>query len=100
MDPSQTSYGFSQNTGQLGSPGNNTGSPGRRSDLSQYEGQSPDDWLFRMEKSFLQNQTLEHQKLEVAITCLVSVTALNWLRGVLMRGLFKDCNDFKKKVRK
>lgn len=39
-------------------------SPSKLMDLSLYEGQNPDDWLFRMEKFFFaKNRTSELEKL-------------------------------------
>lgn len=42
----------------------------KKVDLPLYEGNSPDDWLFRLEKCFGMNRVDESEKLEQALTCL------------------------------
>lgn len=99
MESTQVSYSMNPQPMQLDSPGRNMGSPGRRLEPPVFEGQNPDDWIFRMEKCFLQNQVRDGQKLDEALPCLLG-NAVTWLRGTQARGSFKDWKDFKDKFRK
>lgn len=69
MGKTQNSFQSNQQTMSLGSPGRSIDSPGRRLDPPVFEGHNPDDWIFRMEKWFLQHHIGETQKLEEALAC-------------------------------
>ncbi|XP_010451702.1 PREDICTED: uncharacterized protein LOC104733865 [Camelina sativa] len=89
-----------QHLALLDLPGRSLGSPGRRLDPPVFEGQTPDDWIFRMEKFFLQRQIIEHMKVNEAMECMAVGALVTWLRGIQVRGSFRDWPDFKHKFRK
>lgn len=82
-----------------GSPTQRLDSPGRRVDLPIYDGQNPDDWVFRVEKCFVVNQTPEEEKMELALACMKGC-AVTWLRIVQDREDLSTWKDFKEKLKK
>lgn len=53
----------------------------KKLELPDFEGNNPDDWIFRVEKCFLVNQTEEEEKLSLAMASLVGC-AVTWLRMI------------------
>lgn len=68
-------------------------------DLPMYDGQNPDDWIYRMEKCFSVNQIPESERLERALACMTSC-AVTWLRITQDREDLRDWRDFKDKLKK
>lgn len=74
-------------------------SPGRKMEFPAYDGQNPDDWIFRMEKCFSVNHTPEEERLEMALACMTGC-AVTWLRITQDREDLRDWRDFKDKLKK
>ncbi|XP_010495723.1 PREDICTED: uncharacterized protein LOC104772861 [Camelina sativa] len=52
--------------------------PNRQMELPLFEGKSPDDWLFRLEKCFASRGTPEYAKIDLAISCLTGSSVTWW----------------------
>lgn len=81
------------------SPQQKLESPPKKLELPEFDGKNPDDWIFRMEKCFSVNQTVEEEKLTLAMSCLVS-GAVTWLRMIQDREEPLDWRDFSMKIRR
>ncbi|XP_023633382.1 uncharacterized protein LOC111829008 [Capsella rubella] len=81
------------------SPRQKLDSPGRKMDLPVYEGQNPEDWIFRAEKCFRVNQTPEEEKHELALAVMKG-PAVTWIRNNENRVDLTDWKDFKDKLKK
>ncbi|XP_010467920.1 PREDICTED: uncharacterized protein LOC104747909 [Camelina sativa] len=67
--------------------------PRRRVDLPLFEGQNPDDWIFRMERGFFLNNTPEYEKLDEAVACLTG-SGFSWWRNSQGRLRITNWKDF------
>lgn len=67
-------------------------------ELPLYEGQNPEEWIYRVERCFEANKTEKVDKLKQAMACLTG-TVVTWLRYVKDRDVVKDWMDFKDKFK-
>lgn len=67
-------------------------------EILQLEGLNPDDWLLRVEKCFVVNQSPENEKLDQALSRLGS-TAVSWWRFYDGRENVTSWPAFKEKFR-
>ncbi|CAA7046450.1 unnamed protein product [Microthlaspi erraticum] len=78
--------------------GNQSEIPSKKVDLPLYEGNNPEDWLFRLEKCFEMNHVSEWDKLDQALTCLTG-SAITWWRFSQEREQINTWKDFKDNVK-
>lgn len=84
---------------KVDSPNPKLDSPSRKMDLPMYDGQNPDDWIFRVEKCFSLSRTPDEDRLELALACMTGCD-VTWLRITQDREDLRDWNDFKDKLNK
>ncbi|XP_010430713.1 PREDICTED: uncharacterized protein LOC104714948 [Camelina sativa] len=67
--------------------------PNRPMELPMFEGKSPEDWLFRLEKCFASRGTPEYAKIDLAISCLTG-SSVTWWRMAYGRQRIGSWKDF------
>ncbi|XP_010424221.1 PREDICTED: uncharacterized protein LOC104709277 [Camelina sativa] len=72
--------------------------PNRQMELPLFEGKSPEDWLFRLEKCFANRGTPEYAKIDLAISCLTG-SSVTWWRMAYGRQRIGSWKDFKDKFK-
>lgn len=90
---------FTNPENKADSPTQKLDSPGRVMELPIYDGQNPDDWVFRAEKCFAVNHVAEEDRLGQALACLTG-SAVTWLRYTQDMEDLKDWKYFKDKLKK